>query len=61
MSVGDRVYDFLGVGQWVVVYPDGKQSEPMGRTVAEGYAQIFGGRVERTDEQIHNPGLGGAR
>ena len=44
---------------WRVVYLDGKRSLPMCKRIAEDYAEIFGGRVERTSDPIYHLGLRG--
>ena len=55
----DRFMGWLGLGNWRVIYPDGRRSEPMGRRTAEGYRFLFGGDLIRTKAAIRNPSLKG--
>ena len=44
----------LGQGKnpkWCVRYPDGSVSQPMNKRIAKGYAEIWGGKVERVPKE----------
>jgi hypothetical protein len=48
---------FFGIGNWYVLYPDGRKSRPMCCRVAKSYSRIFGGTIHPTSKPIFDLGL----
>lgn len=40
-----------GKKKWIVVYPDGKKSEPMDKATAKSYVTMFGGKIEKAKKE----------